>query len=109
MSRLGEQGLETHRPHVPPLDVMLPPGGPSIGIVLGVGSGDVANLEREAEAYQWDARSQELIQTPRASLFNIEAIPVCPKKFLTLPTDRHAIADSQPEGRWKRNRTSSTE
>jgi len=79
MSRLrrGARTRSPHRPHVPPLDVMLPPGGPSIGLALGIGSGDVANLGREAEEYQWDARSQELIQTPRASPFNFEFIPVC--------------------------------
>ncbi len=61
---------------------MLSPGGPGIGLALGIGSGGVSNLEREAEDYQWDARSQELIQTPRASSFNIEVIPVCPIFFL---------------------------
>ena len=40
---------------------MLSPGGPGIGLALGIGSGGVSNLEREAEDYQWDARSQELI------------------------------------------------
>ena len=60
---------------------MLPPGGHSIGLALGIGSGDVANLEREAEDYQWDARLQDLIQTPRTSPFNIEVIPVCPIIF----------------------------
>ncbi len=79
---------------------MLPPSGPGIGITLGIGSGDIANLEREAEAYQWDARSQELIQTPRASPFNVEDIPVCSIFFLDPPADRHAIAYNQPEGRW---------
>ena len=58
---------------------MLPPGGPGIGLALGIGSGDVSNLEREAEDYQWDARSQELIQTLR--VFDIEVIPVCPIYF----------------------------
>ena len=67
---------------------MLPPGGPGIELGLGIGSGNVSNLEREAQDYQWDARSQELIQTPSASLFNIEVIPVCPNYFfLTLLTD----------------------
>jgi len=67
-----------NRPHVPPIDVILPPGGPGVGLGLGVGSDDVATLEREAEEYQWDARSQKLVQTPRASPFDIEIVPVCP-------------------------------
>ncbi len=58
-----------------------------IVLALGIGSGDVANLKREAEDYQRDARSQELIQTQSASSFNIEVILVCPIFFLTLPTD----------------------
>ena len=77
----GSKNSSPHRSHVPPLDVMLPPGGPGIGLALGIGSGDVANLEREAEDYQWDARSRKLIQTPRASPFDIEVVPVRPIVF----------------------------
>ncbi len=95
----GSKNSSPRRSHVPPLDVMLPPGGPGIGLALGIGSGDVANLEREAEDYQWDARSQKLIQTPRASPFDIEIIPVRPNFFLLtfITADRHSIAYNQPE------------
>ena len=72
----GSKHSSPHGPHAPPLDVMLPPGGPGIGLGLGIGSGDVANLEREAEDYQWDARSRKLVQTPRAVPFDIEVVPV---------------------------------
>jgi hypothetical protein len=74
----GSKNSSPRRSHVPPIDVMFPPGGPGIGLALGIGSGDVENLEREAEDYQWDERSRKLIQTPRASPFNIEVIPVRP-------------------------------
>jgi hypothetical protein len=74
----GSKNSSPHVPHVPPIDVMFPPGGPGIGLALGIGSNDVANLEREAEDYQWDARSRKLVQTPRASPFDIEVIPVRP-------------------------------
>ena len=63
-------------PRVPAINVVLPPGGPDVGLGLGIGSNDVANLEREADDYQWDARSQKLVQTPRASPFDIEIVPV---------------------------------
>lgn len=80
----GSKNSSPNRPHIPPIDVMLPPGGPGVGLALGIGTSDVANLEREAEDYQWDARSQKLIQTPRASPFNIEVIPVRPIFSLNL-------------------------
>ena len=74
----GSKNSSPHRPQVPPIDVMLPPGGPGIGLGLGIGSNDVANLEREAEDYQWDALSRKLVQTPRSSPFDIEIVPVRP-------------------------------
>ena len=80
----GSKNSSPHRSHAPSIDVMLPPGGSGIGLALGIGSGDVATLEREAEDYQWDSRSQKLIQTPRASPFNIEIIPVRPIFLLGL-------------------------
>lgn len=68
--------------HAPPIDVILPPGGTSTGLGLGIGSNDVAMLEREAEDYQWDARSRKLVQTPRAAPFDFEIVPVLPVSSL---------------------------
>ena len=89
-----------HRPQVPPIDIILPPGMPGTGLGLGIVSADVANLNREAEDYQWDARSQKLVQTSRASPFDIEIVPVRPIFSLHLPSaDGRAIAQDQSEER----------
>ena len=74
----GSKNSSPHRSQVPSIDVMFAPGGPGIGLGLGIGSNDVANLEREAEDYQWDTRSRKLVQTPRASPFEFEIVPVRP-------------------------------
>ena len=77
----GSKNSSPHGSHAPPLDVTLPLGGAGTVLGLGIGNGDVANLEREAEDYQWDAQSQKLIQTPRAAPF-IEVVPVGPDIFI---------------------------
>ena len=92
----GSKNSSPHHQQVSPMDVMLAPGGPGIGLGLGIGSNDVANLEREAEDYQWDARSRKLVQTPRASPFDIEIVPVRPIYSLNHPsTDGRLIAHDQ--------------
>ena len=57
-------------------------GGPGIGSTLGIESGDVVNLEREAEALSVGRAVTGAHSETRASSFNIEAIPVCPIFFL---------------------------
>jgi len=69
----------TERSRVSLLSMLCPIlGGPGIGLALGIGSGDVANLEREAEELSVGHTITGDYSDTRASSFNIEAIPVCP-------------------------------
>lgn len=52
MSRLQRGARTRFRIACVPLDVVLPPGGPGIGLMLGIGGGGTANLGREAEYHQ---------------------------------------------------------
>ena len=77
----GSKHSNPHRLRVPPLDVMLAPGGHGIGLALGIGGGDVANLEREVEELSVRRTVTGAYSNTRASPFNIEVIPVCPIFF----------------------------
>ena len=73
----------SERSHVSLLATLCPLlGGPGIGLALGTGSGDVANLEREAEELSVGRTITGAYSDTRPSSFNIEAIPVCPIFFL---------------------------
>lgn len=96
----GSKHSSPRRSQNPSIDVTFPPGGPGAGLGLGIGSNDVANLEREAEDYQWDARSRKLVQTPRTSPFDIEVVPVRSISSLNfLSADGRTVAHEQSEER----------